>query len=216
MKLIIGNKNYSSWSLRPWLLLRAAGIEFEEVLIPLYREDSKARQLAYSPAGKVPALIDGEITVWDSLAIVEYLAEKFPDRGIWPRDPAARTRARSICAEMHSGFPALRNSMPMNLRGRHPGCGRTPETLADIARIVAVWEDCRAYFGAGGAFLFGAFCAADVFYAPVVTRFVTYDVQLPPTAAAYRDAVLALSALREWTAAGATEPERIAMSELYA
>lgn len=215
MQLIIGNKNYSSWSLRPWLLMRVLDIDFEERLIPLYQDDFKVELLKYSPAGKVPVLVDGGTTVWDSLAIAEYLDERFPDRGIWPREPAARARARSICAEMHAGFSALRNCMPMNLRARHPGCGHTPETLADIARIVAIWEDCRANSNVGGEFLFGEFCAADAFYAPVVTRMVTYGVELPAVAAAYRDAVLALAAMKEWTASGVAEPQRIAMSELY-
>ena len=215
MKLIIGNKNYSSWSLRPWLLMRTANIDFDEELVWLYRDDSKAKLLAHSPAGKVPTLVDGEVTVWDSLAIAEYLAEKYPDRGIWPADSVARARARSVCAEMHSGFAALRSRMPMNIRGRHPGCGRTPETLADIARITAIWEDCRAHFGADGPFLFGDFCTADAFYAPVVTRLVTYGVELPPVCAAYRDAILALPAMQAWSAAGAAEAERLAICEIY-
>lgn len=215
MKLIIGNKNYSSWSLRPWLLMKVKGITFEEVLIPLYREDSKAALLHYSPAGKVPALIDKTHVVWDSLAITEYLAEQFPDFGIWPKDASARAVARSVCAEMHSGFNALRSQMPMNLRGHHPGCGHSAETLADIDRIVALWLDCRTHYGEKGDFLFGEFSAADAFYAPVATRFVTYGVALPPGAAAYRDALLALPAMREWTAAGVVETERIAQCEIY-
>lgn len=215
MQLVIGNKNYSSWSLRPWLLMRVTDIPCDETLIWLYREDAKARLLAHSPAGKVPVLIDGAVTVWDSLAIIEYLAEKYPRRGLWPADPQARALARSVSAEMHSGFAALRKHLPMNLRARHPGCGHTPEVMADVARIVALWQDCRSRFGGDGEFLFGEFCAADAMYAPVVTRFVTYGVKLPSAAAAYRDAVLALPALQDWTAAAVVETERLAVCEIY-
>ncbi|MCK9193169.1 MAG: glutathione S-transferase family protein, partial [Nevskia sp.] len=179
MKLVIGNKNYSSWSLRPWLALKVAEIPFEEILIPLYQADSKARQLAFSPAGKVPILVDGAVTIWDSLAILEYVAEQYPDRGLWPRAIAARAHARSVSAEMHAGFAALRTAMPMNCRATLAGKGHTPEALADIARIAAIWGDCRARYGNDGPFLFGAFSNADAFYAPVVTRFLTYGVALP-------------------------------------
>jgi len=213
MKLVIGNKNYSSWSLRPWLLMRACDIPFEEVLIPLYEADSKARQLSFSPAGKVPTLIDGDRAVWDSLAIAETLAERFPDRGLWPADAGTRAHARSVTAEMHSGFSALRTHMPMNLHGRHPGKGQTPEVLADIARITAIWSECLAQYG--GPFLFGRFGIADAFYAPVVTRLVTYGVELPPDCARYRDTLLALPAMREWITAGLAETVRIPMSEIY-
>lgn len=214
MKLVIGNKNYSSWSLRPWLAMRAAAIPFEEVRIPLYEPESKARQLVYSPAGKVPVLVHGGLRIWDSLAICEYLAEKFPDRRLWPEDAAARARARSITAEMHSGFAALRMNLPMNCRASYPGVGRQPEVLEDIARIIAIWTESRTRHAPDGAFLFGRFSIADAFYAPVVTRFKTYGVKVPALCSAYMDTILALPPMIEWYAAARAERERIAGSEL--
>jgi glutathione S-transferase len=211
--LIVGNKNYSSWSLRPWLAMKVLGLEFEERRVSLYVPGAKEALLDYSPAGKVPILIDGERRVWDSLAILEYLAEGYPQ--LWPAAPAARALARSISAEMHSGFAALRQHMSMNIRKRHPGKGRTPESLADITRIVAMWTDCRARFGAAGPFLFGAFSAADAMYAPVVLRFRTYAVELPPACRAYADAVLALPALGEWIEAAQRETESLPQFEMY-
>lgn len=211
--LVIGNKNYSSWSLRPWLAMRQLGVEFEERRVSLYVPGAKEQLLAYSPAGKVPILIDGERRIWDSLAILEYLAESHPS--LWPAAPAARALARSICAEMHSGFPALRQHMSMNVRKRYPAKGRTPESLSDVARIVAMWSDCRTRFGAGGPFLFGAFGAADAMYAPVVLRFRTYAVELPPPCRAYAEAVLALPALREWMDAAGREAESLQQFEMY-
>jgi len=213
LTLIIGNKNYSSWSLRPWLLLRQAGIPFEEVRIPLYAPASTEALAAWSPSGKVPALHDGEIKVWDSLAICEYLNERFPDKQLWPAGAAARAVARSVSAEMHAGSDALRQHMSMNIRARRPGKGRTPECLADVERILAIWTDCRARFGAGGDFLFGHFGIADAMYAPVVLRFQTYGVALTGTAKDYADAVLALPAVQEWVADGVAETERIEMFE---
>jgi glutathione S-transferase len=209
LTLVIGNKNYSSWSMRPWLLLRQAEIPFKEVRIPLYWPESAAQLTAWSPSGKVPALHDGEIRVWDSLAICEYLAERFPDRQLWPADTAARAVARSVSAEMHSGFAALREQMSMNIRARRPGEGRTPESLADIARIIAIWTDCRARFGGGGDFLFGRFSIADAMYAPVALRFLTYGVELEGAAKDYAEAVLALPALQQWVADALAETERI-------
>lgn len=203
--LVIGNKNYSSWSLRPWLAMKVLGIPFQELRIPLYGPGSKDKILAHSPAGKVPVLVDGETHVWDSLAILEYLAERHP--GVWPGDAAQRARARSISAEMHSGFPGLRNHMSMNIRRRHPGKGRTPEVLAEIGRIVEIWSECR------GPFLFGAFCAADAMYAPVVLRFRTYEVQLAAVCRAYADAVLALPALQEWMRDAERETESLPQFE---
>src|SRR5512143_2258865 len=197
LTLVIGNKNYSSWSLRPWLVLRQADIPFEEVRIPLYRPDSAARLTAWSPSGKVPALRDGDTTVWDSLAICEYLSERFPGRHLWPADAAARAVARSVSAEMHAGFAALRQHVSMNIRARYPGKGRTAESLADIQRILAIWTDCRARFGQGGDFLFGGFGIADAMYAPVVLRFQTYGVALTGVARDYADAVRALPALQD-------------------
>jgi glutathione S-transferase len=214
--LVIGNKNYSSWSLRPWLALRVAGVAFDEVRIPLYRADSKPALLLWSPAGKVPVLRHGDVTVWESLAICEYAAEALaPGAGLWPAAPAARAHARSIAAEMHAGFSSLRSALPMNLRARV----RLPvesAVRADVDRVVALWEDCRARFGAGGPFLFGAFTIADAMYAPVATRFRSYGVALPPVAQAYADALWALPAMQEWAAAGVAEPERIEATDAVA
>jgi glutathione S-transferase len=213
LTLVIGNKNYSSWSLRPWLALRHAGIPFEEVRIPLYRPESAAALAAWSPSGKVPALHDGDVRVWDSLAIGEYLHERFPDKHLWPADAAARAVARSVSAEMHSGFDALRQSMWMNIRARYPDKGRTPECLKDIRRILAIWTDCRARFGQGGDFLFGRFGIADAMFAPVVLRFQTYGVVLEDAAKDYADAMLALPALQAWVADAVAETERIGKYE---
>ncbi|WP_255991768.1 glutathione S-transferase family protein [Chitinolyticbacter albus] len=205
MQLLIGNKNYSSWSLRPWLVMKQAGIAFEETLVPLYQGDSKEQILRISPSGKVPALVDGDLVIWDSLAIVEYLAEKFPGRGIWPADPAARAVARSVSAEMHAGFTQLRTHLSMDIRGRKTA-RIDAATQAEIDRICAIWTDCRNHFGENGPFLFGAFSAADAFYAPVVTRFVTYGVEVPDSARQYMATVLALPAMQQWIADGAAEP----------
>jgi glutathione S-transferase len=204
--LVVGNKNYSSWSLRPWLAMRQAGIAFEEIVIPLYQAESKAALLAHSPAGKVPVLKHGDRTVWDTLAIMEYLAETFPAAGLWPQDAAARALARSISAEMHAGFAALRRGMPMNLRDQPPRPQGSDAVAADIERITAIWRDCRTRFGAGASFLFGAFSAADAMYAPVATRFRTYGVALDPVCQAYADALLDLPAFLEWQRAARQEP----------
>ncbi|MHB1074894.1 glutathione S-transferase family protein [Thiobacillus sp.] len=213
LTLIIGNKNYSSWSLRPWLLLRQAGIPFEAVRIPLYAPESAAALATWSPSGKVPALHDGDLRVWDSLAICETLAERFADKQLWPADAAARAVARAVSAEMHAGFSALREHMSMNIRARRPGQGRTPECLADVARILAIWTDCRTRFGSGGDFLFGRFGIADAMVAPVVLRFQAYGVALEGAARDYAAAMLALPALQEWVADGVAETERIAAFE---
>jgi glutathione S-transferase len=214
--LVIGNKNYSSWSLRPWLALRMAGIPFEEVRIPLYVPGARDAILRHSPAGKVPVLRDGDVTVWESLAICEYAAELAPHAGLWPAEPAARAHARAICAEMHAGFVALRSALPMNLRAEGARIALAPEVEADVARVVAIWEECRARFGAGGPLLFGVFTNADAMFAPVVTRFHSYGVALPPAAQAYADAVRALAPMREWTAAGVAEAERMAETDAIA
>lgn len=216
MTLVIGNKNYSSWSLRAWLALRQAGIAFDEVRVALFEDGYKAQIERHSPGGKVPALVADGVRVWESLAICEYVAERNPEKQLWPVDAAARAHARSLCAEMHAGFSALRDAMPMNIRSSHPGKGLTPEVRRDIARITAIWEQCRADYGRGGALLFGHFTAADAFYAPVVTRFETYAVELPPVARAYADAVLRLPAMQEWIAAARRETEFIAVDEPYA
>ncbi|WP_083834008.1 MULTISPECIES: glutathione S-transferase family protein [Azospira] len=207
MQLVIGNKNFSSWSLRPWLLLKQAGLPFREIPVRLRQADTKAQILAHSPSGKVPALIDGDLTVWDSLAICEYLAEKasLNHVDLWPADPKARAEARSVSAEMHSGFAALRQQMSMEVAASRPGEGQTPEVLADIARIAALWTSCRERFAAAGPFLFGDFSVADAMYAPVAFRFHTYGVELPPLAAAYRDTLLALPAMQEWAAGARAE-----------
>lgn len=215
LKLVIGNRNYSSWSLRPWLAMRQSGIDFDELRVPLYQAGSSETLSALSPSGLVPVLHDGDLRVWDSLAICEYLAERFPEAGFWPDDASARAVARSVCAEMHAGFGALRGNMCMNLRGHYPGKGRTPECLQDIARIVALWTDCRARHGAGGDFLFGRFGIADAMYAPVALRFRTYAVELEGAARAYADTLLALPTLREWIDAAMAETEHVAMFDMY-
>lgn len=216
LTLVIGNKNYSSWSLRPWLVLKQAGIPFQEVFISLYTEASRAEIRKYSPSGKVPALIDGDITVWESLAVCEYLAGKFPEKQLWPADPAARAVARAAATEMHAGFSALRQHMSMNCRQHLPGKGRTPEVLKDIARITALWNDCRARFGKDGGFLFGKFSIADAMYAPVALRFVTYAVELDPVSAAYVQTITSLPAIQQWVADARAETEVIPQFEPYA
>jgi glutathione S-transferase len=216
VQLVIGNKNYSSWSMRPWVLAREAGIAFEEVQLNFDDSGKPAGVERYGVAGKVPVLIlDGE-PVWDSLAICETLAERFPDKQLWPTDQRARQVARSVCAEMHSGFQALRSAMPMNIRSRHPGKGMTPDSQRDIERVLALWSSCRERFGKGGPLLFGPFSIADAYYAPVVTRFQTYGVALPPAAGAYCDAVLALRSVREWMDAARREAKFVAGDEPYA
>ncbi len=211
--LVIGNKNYSSWSLRPWLLMRHLGLPFREVRIPLYTPESKAQIVQHSPSGKVPCLIDGGLVVWDSLAICEYLAERHADLLLWPADPAQRARARSVSAEMHSGFQHLRSNMGMNCRGRFPGIGRTVEVAGEIERVQRIWAECRDRYASAGPFLFGRFCIADAMYAPVVLRFRTYAVQLNPVARQYADAVLALPALQQWLTDAQAETEVIAAFE---
>ncbi len=207
--LVIGNKNYSSWSLRPWLVMRHAGLAFREVRIPLYTPESKTQIREQSPSGRVPCLLDGALAIWDSLAICEYLAEHHPGLDLWPAAPTARAVARSVSAEMHSGFQHLRTNMSMNCRGQFPGLGRTVEVAGEIERIQRLWADCRARFGTSGPYLFGRFCIADAMYAPVVLRFRTYHVQLNPVSREYAEAVLALAALQEWVAAAAAEIEVI-------
>ena len=206
LTLIIGNKNLSSWSMRPWVAAVAFGIPFTEVRVVLDRPDTAGKIAQYSHAGRVPVLIAGEMTVWDSLAIVEYLAEQFPDKHLWPQDVASRALARSIVAEMHSGFSALRGTMPMNIQARLSGRGRTPGVQADIGRICEIWEDCLSRFG-HHQFLFGDFSIADAFYAPVVTRFQTYGVALAPALQAYCERVLAHPAVARWVAEALQEDD---------
>lgn len=216
LELVIGNKNYSSWSMRPWLVLRQADIPFEEIALKFADDNRVIGIERYSPTRKVPVLlVDGE-PVWDTLAICETLAELHPQRQLWPLEAAARRMARSICAEMHSGFQALRSAMPMNLRSRHPGKGLNPDSKRDIDRVVEIWSACRSRFGAGGPFLFGRFCIADAFYAPVVTRFATYAVALDPVSQAYAQAVQSLESVKAWTEAALRETEFVAADEPYA
>jgi glutathione S-transferase len=206
LHLVIGNKNYSSWSFRPWLAMKVAGIAFDETVISLEAQDFKARVTAVSGAGKVPVLIDGETRVWESLAILEYLAEKNPAAALWPKDDSARALARAVAAEMHAGFMPLRRLLPMNVW--RPVKPRTLDegSKADVARIDAIWRDCRARFGAAGPFLFGAFSAADAMYAPVVWRFHTYAVEMSNVARTYMGAMMALPAWGEWRDAARREP----------
>ena len=206
--IYLGNKNYSSWSLRPWLVLKQTGVPFDEIVIPLYEATSKATIMKYSPSGTVPALKHGELVVWDSLAICEYLAESFPTFNLWPRDHDARAVARSVCAELHSGFQALRAHLPMNIRSSFPEPRALPRrSQADINRVMAIWRDCRKRFGDGkGEFLFGHFTIADATYAPVVTRFRTYKIDLEREAQAYCEMIMTLPAMQEWIAAARNEP----------
>ena len=215
MQLLIGNKNYSSWSLRAWLLLRQLGVEFTERKVSLNDPAWKSKIKAVSPAGCVPVLIHGDMAIWDTFAIAEYLAESFVDLRIWPEDRAARATARSVSAEMHSGFAQLRTWMPMNIEARLPNRGWSLAVQTDIDRIVDIWTDARARFGQDGPMLFGSFSAADAFFAPVVWRFVTYGVELPEIAQAYVDAVRALEAMKAWQADALAENDWINNAELY-
>lgn len=208
MKLIIGNKNYSSWSLRGWLAVKQSGLACEEVVVPLYGKgwDQARRAESLAPSGgKVPVLWDGETVVWDSLAILDHLADKVGRDRFWPKDEAARAMARSMVAEMHSGYLALRSAMPMNIRKRAAGFEVVPQVRADIVRILGLWAEARARFGQGGPFLFGAFGAADIVYAPVVARFITYGVTVPGFAHAYMDAVWTHDWMQAWVRAALAE-----------
>lgn len=212
LTLVIGNKNYSSWSMRPWVAAVAFGIPFNEVRILLDQPETSAIIARFSHAGRVPVLVAGEISVWDSLAICEYLAEQFPDLHMWPQDVAARAMARSISAEMHSGFTGLRSAMSMNIRASLPGRGRTHEAQGDIGRICEIWEDCLARFGHHD-FLFGDFSIADAFFAPVVMRFKTYGVSLAPALQAYCDRIQAHPAVARWVREAMAETERAGLHE---
>jgi glutathione S-transferase len=216
LKLVIGNKNYSSWSMRAWVLLRQAGIPFEE--IPLkFDENARATGVEYfSPTRQVPVLLLNDAPVWDSLAICETVAELYPEKRLLPEHPRRRAVARSICAEMHAGFRELRNAMPMNIRASLPGKGMSEAVQRDITRVVDAWCDCREQFGGSGELLFGHFTVADAYYAPVVMRFMTYDVSLPPVARQYVEAVRALPAVAEWMSAARRETEFVAADEPYA
>jgi glutathione S-transferase len=216
MKLLIGNKCYSPWSLRAWLLMRVKGLAFEEVLVPLDQPGFKETIFAHAPGsgGTVPTLVDGDVAVWETLAIAEYLHEVHPDLGVWPRDPGARAHARATASEMHGGFAALRNACPMNLGKRFAAKDRGAAVARDVARITAIWREARERFGADGPFLYGRFSAADAMFAPVVTRLDTYAIAVDPVSAAYLRAVLDLPAYREWLAAALAEPWIVAQDEV--
>jgi glutathione S-transferase len=222
LQLVIANKNYSSWSMRPWVLMRQSGIPFEEVMLPFddFEPASAFKQgvRALSPAGKVPILVDGSLAVWDSLAIAETLAERFPDKHLWPADPAARARARSICAEMHAGFTGLRTHCPMNIEASLPEIGALvwrdkPAVRTDVARIQAMWEELLAQHG--GPMLFGDFSIADAYYAPVCMRLRTYALPVSPTVQAYIDRVTALPSVAEWIAGALAEQWFVVEDEPY-
>ncbi len=221
MQLYIGNKNYSSWSLRPWLLMRQAGIAFDEVKLRLDFKDAspfKQTLATIAPSGRVPVLVDDGLAVWDTLAIAEYLPEKFPNLALWPVPARERARARSLCAEMHSGFGALRSSLPMNIEAFLPEVGAIklrdePQVARDVARIVQMWSD--QLDASGGPFLFGAFGIVDAYYAPVCTRFRTYGVALAPDAAAYARRVLELPQMQEWEAEARAEGDFLSEDEPY-
>lgn len=206
MTLIIGNRNYSSWSLRAWLAMRMAGLAFQEIVIPLDQPETESRIREHSPAGRVPVLHHGDLTVWDSMAICEYAAELAPAAHLWPEDRRARATARSVSTEMHSGFTALRAARPMNIRADRPDLQIPADLQADIDRVCTIWRDCRQQFGADGRFLFGGFSIADAIYAPVVARFHTYRIAADGAVQDYIGAVRSLPAMQEWAAASATEP----------
>ncbi len=213
MKLVIGNKNYSSWSFRPWIALKVAGIPFEEEVISLYVEGGKEQILRHSPAGKVPVLIDGDMHVWESLAILEYVAEKFPASGLWPAEPAARAHARAISTEMHAGFAALREECGMSFWRPPAKRALSDAARANIARVQEIWTQARHTYGTGGPFLFGKFSAADAMFAPVVQRFVAYDIDVGAAARTYMQAMIALPAWAEWRRAALRETWVIAKFE---
>ena len=209
LKLILGNKNYSSWSLRPWLAMRQAGIDFEEEVVRLNFDGdgpSNAHLKDYSPAGRVPVLFHGELVIWETLAILEYVAELFPDKALWPEDRRARARARTVANEMHAGFGALRGELPMNIRRAPSPVDCSQAARSDIDRVQEIWADCRAAYEEKGPFLFGAFSIADAMYAPVVNRLTVYDVPLSPAAKDYADIILNLPAYLEWKTAAVAEP----------
>ncbi|MGI9437154.1 MAG: glutathione S-transferase family protein [Geminicoccaceae bacterium] len=213
-KLIIGNKTYSSWSLRGWLAVKQAGIPFEELLVNLGDPDFKQQLKRHSPAAKVPVLIHGDRMIWDTMAIIEYLAEICPEAGIWPVDQGRRAEARSVAAEMHASFAAIRESMPMNLSKSLPGRGRNSGVEADIRRIGEIWRGCRRRFADQGAFLFGPWCAADTMFAPIVTRLRTYGVDLDQPCEHYAAAVLSSAWFKEWETAALKEPWIVTEDEI--
>jgi glutathione S-transferase len=214
LTLVMGNKNYSSWSLRPWMALTMAGIPFHEIIIPLDQPDTRKRILEHSPSGRVPLLKHGKVSVWDSLAIIEYVAEMFPEKNIWPKTIAARAMARSVSCEMHAGFSALRNACPMNLRRPVRKVPMSDAVVSDVRRIEEMWRECRERFGKGGKFLFGKFSAADAMYTPVVTRLVTYDIPVAADTRAYMEAIMATTAFRAWKEAALAETWTVPSDEV--
>ena len=216
LKLIIGNRNYSSWSLRAWLVLRQAGLEFSEEMVPLDMPDTKERLLAHSAAGCVPVLYHGDLKVWDTMAIIEYLAETFPDKSWWPENKPDRARARSVSAEMHSSFFGLRSEMPMNIRATDREITPSDQALADIQRIKAIWRDCLEQKSADGDFLFGSFCPADAMFAPVIARFRTYGIKLDDRLQAYSDAIWNTEGMVWWREASKDESWTIPREEVGA
>ncbi len=212
-KLVIGNKNYSSWSLRPWLLLREAGIEFEEHRIVLDTDTTKTEIAEFTEAGRVPVLILDDVSVWDSMAIAETVAERWPDKQLWPADPVKRAHARSVSAEMHSGFDVLRAKMPMNCRAMGRKVPLPDELTDDIDRVIAIWSQCHRRYASDEGWLFGDFSIADAMYAPVVLRFRTYGINLPESAGFYPHRVLESEAMQEWLLAAESEVEVIAHDE---
>lgn len=205
LHLIIANRNYSSWSLRPWLAMTMAGLEFDETLIQLDTPVMKKQIAEHSRAGRLPVLRHGGVSVWESLAILEYLAETFPEKNFWPKTKATRAVARAISNEMHAGFASLRNACPMNLRRPHKPIKMNDAIRADVARIEEIWRECRTTYGKGGKFLFGRFCNADAMFAPVVTRFETYAIPVAGDTKAYMDTVLSTSAFQKWKSAALKE-----------
>jgi glutathione S-transferase len=209
LKLILANKAYSSWSLRPWILLGHFKIPFEELVIPMDQPETRANMLKYAPTGKCPSLLDGKIAVWESLAIIEYVAETYPNKAIWPRGKAARAQARSLANEMHAGFGALRQVCPTNFRRPVRAIALSAEVQADVARIEAAWAHARENFGTGGPYLFGRFSAADAMFAPVVNRFHVYDIPVSGPTRAYMETIMALPVWKSWIADAHAEPWRI-------
>ena len=211
--LILANKAYSSWSLRPWILLAHFKIPFREIVIPLDVSDTRKKILKYSPTGKVPALVDGKVTIWESLAIMEYVAESHADKAIWPKGKAARAHARALASEMHAGFAALRQACPMNMRRAPKAIALSDAVTADVARIEAAWAEARKTFGKAGPFLYGRFSAADAMFAPVVNRLHVYAIPVKPATRAYMDAMMGLPAWKAWVHDAEAETWRIAKYE---
>lgn len=220
LTLVIANKNYSSWSARPWLVMAQLGIPFRERMVKFDSADWNDNIAALSPSGLVPVLWEGQpgrgFATFDTIAIVERLHELFPDAGVWPANPQARSQARSLVADFHAGYRNLRDAMPMNIRSRHPGKGDSPEVRAEVHALCANWREAKTRFGGNGPFLFGEFCAADAYFTPVVSRFVTYDVALPGHATRYQATLLDTRAMHAWTEAALEETEFVPMDEPYA